>query len=544
MPAAEPYPSPPSSPDSSSPEAFEVDPVLRNALRYTISAKEYQTLHEYLINRSPAALRKRAPSPEKVSAISRASNDHNAAAIRASLRVFIASQTGLQVWDLITTRLLSRGSSPKAKAKASILRSPNLRLSLSLSLILYLHRVLFRFFTRLRSNLLSKDAAPFRRRNPRIAGSLTSRLAPAVGASLAGFALGVYPADQLRLTIAIYVSTRAAEFAYNALDNEGWFPNKPRWWGSWMLMPLATGQLLHAFVFDRDCFPKAYGDFILSHTPNYLQRRPRSYPSALSWPEPHTIVDSLAEMSRLHWPPFVSPILYPNNHSPLPSTLASISPITDPAHPSIPHLSCALLHPGNPSCSSTFLTYILAASPPLLKFFTLIYTLFSLPRWKAYLSSPSQELNGLAKRILRTTLFITMAIGSSWGSICLFANLLPRAFLPTQRWFLGGLLGGLWAFVDRKGGRSNFLYSVRLSVDSAWKVGRKRGWWKGVRGGDVGVFVAGLMLVNAVYERDAAAVQGGMLRKGLGFLRGEGFVDRLAGREGEGREEVERKSES
>lgn len=23
-----------------------------------------------------------------------------------------------------------------------------------------------------------------------------------------------------------------------------------------MMMPLATGQLLHAFIFDRDCFPK------------------------------------------------------------------------------------------------------------------------------------------------------------------------------------------------------------------------------------------------------------------------------------------------
>lgn len=47
---------------------------------------------------------------------------------------------------------------------------------------------------------------------------------------------------------------------------------------------------------------QAYGDFILSHTPNYLQRRPRSYPPALAWPDPNTIVDSLAEMSRLNWP--------------------------------------------------------------------------------------------------------------------------------------------------------------------------------------------------------------------------------------------------
>ena len=140
--------------------------------------------------------------------------------------------------------------------KTSVFRSPNFRLSLSISLILLLHRILFRFLTRLRGNLANKDADPFRRRNPRIARALTSRLAPAAGASLAGFALGIYPADQLRLTIAIYFATRAAEYAYNFFENEGWFRNRPWWWGSWMMMPLATGQLLHAFVFDRDCFPK------------------------------------------------------------------------------------------------------------------------------------------------------------------------------------------------------------------------------------------------------------------------------------------------
>ena len=146
----------------------------------------------------------------------------------------------------------------RSKARVSYLNSPNFRLSLSLSLILLLHRLLYRFLSRLRSNLLTKDAAPFRRRNPRVSKTLTSRLAPAIGASLAGFALGVYPGDQLRITIAIYIATRAAEFAYNALEQDGYFKNKPWWWGSWMLMPFATGQLLHAFVFDRDCFPKVW----------------------------------------------------------------------------------------------------------------------------------------------------------------------------------------------------------------------------------------------------------------------------------------------
>lgn len=142
------------------------------------------------------------------------------------------------------------------RPKTSFIKSPSFRLSLSLSLILLLHRLLFRFFSRLRSNLLIKDAAPFRRRNPRISRSLTSRLAPAFGASLAGFALAIYPADQLRLTLAIYVATRATEFLHNELENKGWFQNRPWWWGSWILMPLSTAQLLHAFVFDRDCFPK------------------------------------------------------------------------------------------------------------------------------------------------------------------------------------------------------------------------------------------------------------------------------------------------
>lgn len=146
----------------------------------------------------------------------------------------------------------------KSKSKTLHTRSPNFRLSLSLSALLLLHRLLHRFFSLLRRNLLHPSASPFRHRNPRIARSLTSRLAPAVGASLAGFALGLYPADQLRLAATIYVVSRAAEFGYNFLEREGWFDGlrKRGWVGSWMLMPLATGQLLHAFVFDRDCFPK------------------------------------------------------------------------------------------------------------------------------------------------------------------------------------------------------------------------------------------------------------------------------------------------
>ncbi len=57
-------------------------------------------------------------------------------------------------------------------------------------------------------------------------------------------------------------------------------------------------------------------------------------------------------------------------------------------------------------------------------------------------------------------------------------------------------------------------------MDSLWKVGRKRGWWTGVRGGDVVLFVAGLGVVNVVFERHRECMGDGVGR-GVGWLRGE-----------------------
>jgi len=87
------------------------------------------------------------------------------------------------------------------------------------------------------------------------------------------------------------------------------------------------------------------------------------------------------------------------------------------------------------------------------------------------------------------------------------------------------MLGGLWAYVVKRDARGEFLMGARSSLDSLWKVGRKRGWWRGVRGGDVGLFVASLMVINVVYERDARALRSGPVRRGVSYLRGEGLRD-------------------
>lgn len=87
----------------------------------------------------------------------------------------------------------------------------------------------------------------------------------------------------------------------------------------------------------------------------------------------------------------------------------------------------------------------------------------------------------------------------------------------------------------RREARGEFLYAARASLDSVWKVGRKRGWWRGVRGGDVWIFVASLMAVNVVFEREGRAVNSGVVRRGVGFLRGEGVRDRVGEEEGKGK---------
>ncbi|KAG6007146.1 hypothetical protein E4U21_006330 [Claviceps maximensis] len=565
-----------------------VDPVLRNALRYTISTREYAALHKYILSRSKA-LRLTVPSPAAVEkalqvqaqssapeqqqqqqhrkGLGGGGDDYNVRAVRHALRVFLATLAGMKGWEAVVTRL---GGGRGAKSKPSSgSGSPALRLSASLSGILLLYRFLFRFLSRLRAQLLDAQAEPFRVRNPRTAAALTSPFAPAVGASLAGFALGVCPAEkkqQLRVSIALFALFRALEFAWDLCEAEGrvWgFVTtsgslassatkrekrerrekraRPWWFGSWLLQPLAFGQLLHAVVFDRDCFPASYGRFIFGHSAGYLHASPAAWSAPLAWPSTDAVVESLAHMARLHWPAYVSPTMFPHKqnqhqHGLLPASLQAIAPLTAQAHPLITSLSCATLHPSDPSCSRTLLTFWLNTLPRFARFFLVLYAGLALvlsPRrlLPSLYHAPLSTLTAVFSRALRTSVFATGAISTAWSSICFFQSYLPRRVLPTQRFFLGGFLAGLWASIlDRRHGRPIFLSSARLSLHSLWRVGLKRRWWRAVRAGDVAVFVAALMITGVAYERDArSAVRDGQWRKGISWLRGEGWRDWTVG---------------
>ncbi|RAL11649.1 uncharacterized protein BO97DRAFT_406029 [Aspergillus homomorphus CBS 101889] len=499
--------------------------VVRTILRISLSAKEYKRIHDYAIQRTPISVQSRLPSPSQYEIIIRSRNKHNAAAVRVSLRAFLLSLSLTKLVDILRNRI--RRDIPSSKEpRALSVRSPKLRISASFALVLLLHRFLYRFFVKLRVNLRTDDARPFRDRNPRVSKVLTSRFAPAVGASFAGFALWICPRNQFRVIAAIYSATRSLEYLFNALDEKGWFENRPSWFGSWLLMPVACAQLFHSFIFDREATPSFLGKVIFKLSPSYIRGRPESLPLNVAWPEKEDVIDSLANISALRWPSFVSPILHPGSSKTPPSTLTSISPVTGSAHPAISSLSCALLHPSGPSCSTAFLHHILLSVPPLARFLTAITLALSLRNLKNIASHPITSLNDISQKVMKLTAVLSTSVGAAWASICLWNSVLPRSTMPTKRFFLSGALAGLpFAFLSPN--RGLFLYFFRAAVATAWKTAVKRGLWTGWQDGELCIIVASWALMGCILEARPSAVQGRVIRKALSWMRGDGCADPL-----------------
>lgn len=86
------------------------DPILRNTLRYTVSASEYAALHKYILSRS-RALRRATPSPanvEKALQPKKGRDDYNARAVRHALRVFSLTWLGMKGWEAVERRMRNK----------------------------------------------------------------------------------------------------------------------------------------------------------------------------------------------------------------------------------------------------------------------------------------------------------------------------------------------------------------------------------------------------------------------------------------------------
>lgn len=85
-------------------EAADIHPLVRNALRVSLSAKEYRALHDLAIKRAPS-LKAKLPSPSRYEAMANPKNRHNEAALRTSLRVLVGSGLVLKLAEVIMSRI-------------------------------------------------------------------------------------------------------------------------------------------------------------------------------------------------------------------------------------------------------------------------------------------------------------------------------------------------------------------------------------------------------------------------------------------------------
>jgi hypothetical protein len=98
---------------SKQPPDPQVHPLVRNTLRFSLSAKEYKLLHEHVLKRS-ASIQSRVPTPCRYEAIVYSKDKYGEAAIRASLRVFLLTTAGSKLAEFVVKRITKDSTSKYA----------------------------------------------------------------------------------------------------------------------------------------------------------------------------------------------------------------------------------------------------------------------------------------------------------------------------------------------------------------------------------------------------------------------------------------------
>jgi hypothetical protein len=232
-------------------------------LRFLISKNEYERLECILSPYTPQSIRPHLPSTADFDQRPRSRNkklgiveaavgsrdEYLPATVRQGTRVFAGTYIATTLVDVVLIGIIKKHGYPstltnksREKILANLRNKRSYQTALATSVTISLYRTLLRIFS--------------------VQTALKSVSPSFLAGLLAGLALALHPADTRRVTITIYILTRTLEFCYNLLDDKGYLPReKPWWFGSWLIFPLSSAQLLHAFVFDRDCFPQVSSPF-------------------------------------------------------------------------------------------------------------------------------------------------------------------------------------------------------------------------------------------------------------------------------------------
>jgi hypothetical protein len=164
--------------------------------------------------------------------------------------------------------------------------------------------------------------------------------------------------------IALFTFCQAVISLFKSLDSGGYVPSflnqESPFWGRHILWGLCQGQLLYNYIFNPESISITYRTVFEKFSSAYLPSRPSWYPSSEgplfpAWPSTSTITSALAAAAgkKPTYPSYQSPLLGHQVPTSLNETYRSVEPIVNYlTHPNHSRLTCAILHPQDPSCYS------------------------------------------------------------------------------------------------------------------------------------------------------------------------------------------------
>lgn len=472
-------------------------------IQFLVSDREYLKLYNRIQGNKVKNL-SCLPLPETVSRSSHGKGHYPHVFVRNQSRLFIktyAVLAGINGVAKLGALIQQRRGKPAGDRNL-----PALRMALSVTSISALYRVSYTILNRLKDKYSDQD------------NKGTRILVPALSGLIAGVGYGIYPKQAARAYIGLWVASKAAEYLYNYLEDEGYLEFKPRLLGSWALFPLAMSQLFYAFIFHPDCCPPTVSNILFRLSDGYIPDAPDSFVNSADWPSREEVVSSIAEISKKRYPNFVSPILFPETFT-VPQGLEKIEPVVSMAHPAITTLTGALMHPYQRSEFRTYIELILRKFGSVSKYVFAAYLAVGLLKSK---NTNGGKLSAVASSFgysIRTTIFIVMTAASLWSGVGVTQKLFGKNMLPTSRYRVIGFTAGLWAFVDQVNGRARYLYTARLAVLSYWNMLVKQGRVRPHPQGDVALFAVSFGIIMALLDYAPGSVTGPGLRSKLAWLK-------------------------
>ncbi|OZJ03771.1 hypothetical protein BZG36_03461 [Bifiguratus adelaidae] len=349
-----------------------------------------------------------------------------------------------------------------------------------------------------------------------------NHVAPFTSAFIAGLVAGPtilldHSSPSRRLTISLYLLTKAMQFLFADLQSTGKLPKLPNWFGRWLLFPLSSAQLIWCFLNDHESFPDTYFNFIVSRSQDYIPKSPRGIQRAgKPWPNSRSIVDAIHHLAKAGYPS-----LSELKQSELAGSHAidQVKPVFDYANPNHTRAMCALLHPDTPNCWSPFFHMLQVELPRTFKFFSVFTLIGLLFNRRKLVRQPVETLSKALLSTSKSTAFAVLAIATAWRFVCLWQDFMPGNVLSRDRIALNGFISGFWILLESRGRQMDLgMYSIRLTIESVWQGLLRRGYVKSIRHGEAIYFSLSMAFVIAIYRTNRRAINTGYIASLLDIL--------------------------